>query len=65
MTSTTPNSNADQSDAEEAERWRRGLKAWRRVKRGLSDYSGDPSPWQESAIRAMEDAPTDGGDSRT
>ena len=57
MATTTQNSNADQPDAEEADRWRRGLKAWRRVKRGLSDQSGDPSPWQEAAIRALEDAP--------
>jgi len=57
MTSTTRNSNPDQPDTEEADRWRRGLKARRRFKRGSSDQSGDPSPWQESAIRALEDAP--------
>lgn len=59
MTTTTRNSNTDQPDTEEADRWRRSLKAWRRVKRGLSDQSGDPSPWQEQAIRAMEDAQAD------
>lgn len=63
MTSTTQKSDHDRSDAEAADRWRRGLRAWRRVKRGLSDQGGDPSPWQEAAIRAMEDAPAD-ADSR-
>ena len=60
MTNTTQTSDHDRADTEEADLWRRGLKAWRRVKRGLSDQSGDPSPWQESAIRALEDAPADG-----
>jgi hypothetical protein len=63
MTNTTRPDNHDRQDAEEAGRWRRALRAWRRVKRGLSDQGGDPSPWQEAAIRAMEDAPAD-ADSR-
>lgn len=57
MTSTTQNDNAEQHEPETLARWRRGLKVRRRVKRGLSDQSGDPSPWQEAAIRALEDAP--------
>jgi hypothetical protein len=63
MTSTTRTSTTDQPDQEEADRWRRALKARRRVKRGSSDRGGEPSPWQEAAIRAMEDAqPADAGE---
>jgi hypothetical protein len=57
MTTTTQNSDVEQREPEILARWRRGLKVRRRVKRGLSDRSGDPSLWQEAAIRALEDAP--------